>query len=105
MVANRSSAFGRFPCISSTAGRYFWYCEKGVSTFRGSRARPTLGYLVLSDVEMIHVDERDDVAVLVVVQKDADLVERKLHVEPRCLFVQFVVHLDLRAHAVSGACL
>ena len=51
---------------------------------------------MLSDIEVIHVDERNNVAVLVVVKKDADLVKRELYVKPRCFFVQFVVHLDLR---------
>ncbi len=44
-------------------------------------------YLVLAGVEVVHVNERDRIPVLMIVQEDADLVERELNVELRRLLV------------------
>ena len=37
--------------------------------------------LVLAVIEMVHVDKRDDIAVLVIVQKHTNLIEQELDVE------------------------
>lgn len=58
-------------------------------------------YLVLSNIEVIHVHQGDGVSVLIVIQEHADLVERELYVKARCLLVEFVVHDDL-ASLTSG---
>lgn len=51
--------------------------------------------LVLTNVEVVHVHQRDRISVLVVVYEHADLVERELYVKARRLFVELVVHGDL----------
>ena len=58
-------------------------------------------YLVLANVEVVHVDERDNIPILVLVEKDADLVERELNIESWRHLVQLVIHFDLQAHTVS----
>ena len=58
-------------------------------------------YLVLANVEVVHVDERDNIAILVLVEKDADLVERELDIKTRRFLVQPVVHGDLHDRMVS----
>ncbi len=58
-------------------------------------------HLVLADIEVIHVNERNCIAILMLVKKDADLVKGELYVKPRRFLVQLVVHPDLREFTVS----
>lgn len=51
--------------------------------------------LVLSDVDMIHVDQRYGVTILIVIQSDAYFVEQQMNVKMRCLAVQLMVHDNL----------
>ena len=58
-------------------------------------------YLVLANVEVVHVDERNGITVLMFVKEDADLVERELDIKTRRFLVQPVVHGDLHDRMVS----
>ena len=58
-------------------------------------------HLVLSDIEVVHVDERNGITVLMFVKQDADLVERELDIKTRRFLVQPVVHGDLHNRMVS----
>lgn len=60
---------------------------------------------MLPDVEVVHVDERNRISILVVVQKYADLIKRELYVKARRLLVQFVIHGDLHDRVVSSGCI
>lgn len=53
-------------------------------------------HLMLPCVEMIHVDQRYSITVLVFVQDKADLVEEKLDIKPGRVVAQFMVHNNLQ---------
>jgi hypothetical protein len=53
--------------------------------------------LMLACVEVEHVEERDDISVLVAIDDNADLVEEELDVKARHILASAVVHDDLRS--------
>jgi len=52
-------------------------------------------YLVLSGVEMVHVHERNGIAILIVIQQDADFIEQQFDIEFRYVLREVAVHDDL----------
>ncbi len=52
--------------------------------------------LMLTHVNMIHVDQGYNIAVLVIIQGDPDFVEKQLYIELWRLAVEFVIHDDLK---------
>lgn len=66
-----------------------------LTTYPNSRLN-FVTHLVLSYVKMIHVYQRDDISILIVIERNTDLVEEKLNIELRRVFVQLVVHDDLK---------
>ena len=50
---------------------------------------------MLADVEVVHVDQGNNISVLVVVQENAYFIERELNVESRRFLVKLMVHFDL----------
>jgi hypothetical protein len=55
----------------------------------------TGSYLMLPNIYVVHIQERYDITVLIVVQRNTNLVEKQLNVEARSLLVQLVIDSDL----------
>lgn len=50
---------------------------------------------MLSKINMIHVDERYRISVLIIVKAHTNFFEEKLYVKARNLIIHFMVHNDL----------
>jgi hypothetical protein len=55
----------------------------------------TDSYLMLPNIYVVHIQERNDITVLIVVQRNTNLVEKQLNVEAWSLLVQLVIDSDL----------
>jgi hypothetical protein len=51
--------------------------------------------LMLSQVNVIHINQGNGIPVLIVIECNSDLIKKQLDIESRRLFVQFIVHYDL----------
>ena len=56
------------------------------------------GHLLLANIEVIHVDKRNYVSILIVIEDDPNFVKQELHIEPRSVFIQIIVHNYLRQY-------
>lgn len=52
-------------------------------------------YLVLASVKVIHINQRYDIAILMIVKENSNFIKQQLDVKLRSFFVQLVVHHNL----------
>jgi hypothetical protein len=90
--ANTNLALARLATNSVSGGLSLRYCM-GFSVVTGTKIAIT--DLVLPQVNVVHVDKRYYITILVGVQGNAYLVEYELNIEARGLIVEFVIHYDL----------
>ena len=50
---------------------------------------------MLTNIEVVHINKGYSIAVLIVIKQNPNLVEKKLYIKLRGVFVQLVIHFDL----------
>ena len=63
-----------------------------------------MSYLMLPYVEMVHIQQRDCVTVLIIIKIPPDLVEEKLDIELGDILVRLIVHFYLRKRSAAIPC-
>ena len=51
---------------------------------------------MLPHVEMVHIQQRDGVSVLIIIEQHCNFVKEQLYVESRGILILNLVHLDLQ---------